>query len=63
MSRVKMEDNEEEDKEGEELDRTVVVNDSPTKSLSKADYADEENVDGHGDGDDDNSPSAWRVRP
>jgi len=45
MSRVKMEDNEEEeDKEGEELDRTVVVNDSPTKSLSKADYADEENA-------------------
>ena len=39
-----MEDNEEEDKEGEELDRTVVVNDSPTKSLSKADYADEENA-------------------
>ena len=44
MSSVKMEDNEEEDKEGEELDRTVVVNDSPTKSLSKADYADEENA-------------------
>ena len=37
-----MEDNEE-DKEGEELDRTVVVNDSPTKSFSKAD-ADEENA-------------------
>ena len=43
MSVMKMEDNEEEDKEGEELDRTVVVNDSPTKSLSKAD-ADEENA-------------------
>ena len=43
MSSVKMEDNEEEDKEGEELDRTVVVNDSPTKSFSKAD-ADEENA-------------------
>ena len=42
MSSVKMEDNEEEDKEGEELDRTVVVNDSPTKSFSKAD--DEENA-------------------
>ena len=38
MSRVKMEDNEEEeDKEGEALNRTVVVNDSPTKSLSKDD--------------------------
>ena len=36
-----MEDDEEEDK-GEELDRTVVVNDSPTKSFSKAD--DEENA-------------------
>ena len=42
MSSIKMEDNEED--KGEELDRTVVVNDSPTKSLSKADYADEENA-------------------
>ena len=41
MSSIKMEDNEED--KGEELDRTVVVNDSPTKSLSKAD-ADEENA-------------------
>ena len=42
MSSIKMEDNEE-DKGEEELDRTVVVNDSPTKSRSKDD-ADEENA-------------------
>ena len=41
MSSIKMEDNEED--KGEELDRTVVVNDSPTKSRSKDD-ADEENA-------------------
>ena len=34
---IKMEDNEEEEDKGEELDRTVVVNDSPTKSSRKAD--------------------------